>query len=109
MSELTTQYRGEISIQQVIADMRGAMGQSFFLQFVRTAGKRKGSIKTVANTLYGAPKRELSANRPAASGERQRPLHTDKGTLPLTDNDTGEYITPLIATIISYQGFKVIH
>jgi hypothetical protein len=109
MNQLTTQYRGEISIQQVIADMRAGMGESFFLQFVRTSGKRKGSIKTVANVLYGAPKRELAINRPGGSGERNTPLHTDKGTLPLTDNDTGEYITPLIATIITYNGYKVTH
>jgi hypothetical protein len=36
-------------------------------------------------------------------------LHIDKGTLPITNVDTGEYETPLIATFIKFNGKTISH
>lgn len=106
----TTQHRGEISIQQVLADIREHTGRTFFLQFVRATGKKKGTIKTVAKAVYGAPKRALATDRDANGGnDRKKPLHIERGTLPITNTDNGEYNTPLIATFITYNGYKIIH
>ena len=48
-------YRGDMSIEQVLADMRENPSAVFWLQFVRSAGKNRGSVKIVARCGYGAP------------------------------------------------------
>ena len=100
-------YLGEISIQQVLADIRENTGQPFHLQFVR-ATKDKGTVKTVAKAIYGRSKTP-GVSAPSVGSERKRALHIDRGTLPLTDYENGEYFTPLIACITGFNGYKVIH
>lgn len=101
-------WRGTISIDQVLAEIRGTPGRPFWLAFVRSSGKGQGSIKKVSKCLYGAPKPH--AGRMGASlTDRNSAKHTEKGTLPMTDHDTGNYLTPLISHIIGYNLYQVIH
>lgn len=102
-------YKGEISIQQVLAEIRENTGRTFFVQFVRTTGKNIGSIKTVAKCLYGKSKGPGQSASNNERAERKRSLHIERGTLPCSDYDNGEYLTPLIGCIISYNGYKVKH
>ena len=102
------QHNGEISIQQVLAEIREHSGRTFFMQFVRVTGTRRGTIKTVAKAIYGRAKSPGELPK-TSEAERNRALHVEKGTLPMTDYDIGEYLTPLIACIISYNGYKVRH
>ncbi len=96
-----------ISIQRVLAQIKGGHEGVFTIAFVRSSGKSQGSIKT-AKAIYGAPKpsEERSGTQ---STPRKMHRHKETGTLPLTDYDTGEYITPLISHIILFNNFKVYH
>lgn len=103
-------WRGTISIQKVLAEIRSDSAKPFWVVWVRATGKQAGSVKVVSRALYGAPKPHLRG-RGAQAPERERniALHTEKGTLPLTDTTTGEYKTPLISHIIGYNLMQVIH
>lgn len=121
-------YQGEISIEQVLADMRATPGKVFWLAFVRSSGKNRGTVKVVSRCGYGAPfsvgsstvgsgqsGTEKTLNRllnPIGIGygtTGKSYLHVDKGTLPMTDHDTGQYLTPLISHLIGYNLKKIIH
>ncbi len=104
-------WRGEISLQQVLAEIRNDSLKPFWLAFVRAGGKHAGSVKVVSSARYGAP---LDGHHQHV-GTRQikRPkatvLHTEKGSLPMTDTTSGQYITPLISHIIGWNLYKVKH
>jgi hypothetical protein len=100
-------YRGQISINQVLSDIRSEPDKPFWLAYVRSTGKKQGSIKVVARAIYGAPIRKERRHRNPS--ERSVPLHFEKGTIPMTNQDNGDYETPLISHIISYNLYKVIH
>ena len=104
---MNLKLHGEISISQVIADIRANPGKPFHLIFLRASGRDKGEFKTVAKCLYG---RSMQlGTKPNPNAERASPMHTDHGTLPVSDYDTGEYLTPLISHIISFNLLKVKH
>lgn len=101
-----------MSIQEVLANMQedANMGETCVLRFVRSTGKRRGTIKTVAKARYGAPRR--SGGRGQAKGKprkKQHKLHVDAGTIPMTDAERNVYFTPLISHIIQYNNYQVIH
>lgn len=101
--------KGEITIEQALSEMRARPG-TFWLCFVRATGRHRGTFKVVPKCRYGAP--QPSGPRPVRGGEpadRKKSLHVDRGTLPMTDHDSGEYLTPLISHIIGYQGKLVVH
>lgn len=103
-------WRGKISIQQVLAEIRAEPTKPFWLAFVRATGKECGSIKIVGKALYGAPKRAESGSALPALDGRKRALHTEKGTLPMTAYDApDQYMTPLISHIIGYNLYQVTH
>jgi len=108
----------QISIQEVLANMsdESMMGQTFTLRFVRSTGKRRGTIATVAKARYGAPRHYAERStpvQPASSDSGKRSytkwLHTEHGTLPMTDVERNRYFTPLISHIIGYNDYQVIH
>lgn len=105
--------KGQISIQQVLAEIREHPTKPFWLAFVRATGKEAGTIKVVAKMIYGAPKRATGGGAGAGflpvKDDRKRAMHVEKGTLPCTDYDRNEYLTPLISHIIGYNLMKVIH
>lgn len=96
------------SVLAEIADDENA-GRSFVIRFVRSVGKKKGSIKTVVKAVYGAAKRKSQAEKPAVENAFKPRKHVDAGTIPMTDTETGKYFTPLISHIIEYNNFKVRH
>ena len=117
-------WRGEISMQQVLADIRENPQNTFWLAFVRATGKDAGSIKIVSTALYGASRDKFVGTRKetvaaiAVLGvtfafertvDRPKGDHSDHGTLPMTDHTTGIYLTPLISHIIGYNLLKVKH
>lgn len=99
---------GTISIQQAYAAIKGDPDKPFWIAFVRATGKNAGSIKIVSRAVYGAPRHSGMAK---STGGQDSPkgLHIDKGTLPITDSTTGEYLTPLISHIIGYDLMMVKH
>jgi hypothetical protein len=108
-------YQGEITIEQVLSDMRSVPGRVFWLAFVRGTGKERGSVKVVSRCRYGSP--QSAAGSPQSElgldellGDRRKKwLHVDKGTLPLTDHDSGQYLTPLISHLIGFNLKRIIH
>lgn len=92
----------EISIQEVLARMDGAQ-KPFLLKFVRATKEKRGTIKTVAKCLKGAPRRKIVART------RNRGLHKQNYTVPVTDLEHEQYLTPLISHIIQFNQFKVKH
>ncbi|HRI58340.1 MAG TPA: hypothetical protein PK228_01410 [Saprospiraceae bacterium] len=103
-------WRGQISINQVLADIRAEPMKAFWLAFVRATGEGIGSVKVSSSTLYGAPRIDGRTNDYKASTRiKASALHTEKGTLPCTDKTKGEYLTPLISHIIGYNMYQVKH
>lgn len=101
-------WRGEISIQKVLQIIRDDTSKSFWMAFVRATGKEAGSIKIVSSSLYGAPLDGHRQRKPAGR-IKSSSLHTEKGTLPITDNSNGHYLSPLISHIIGFNLYKVKH
>jgi hypothetical protein len=82
----------------------------FQIGWVRSSGPRKGQIKYVAKCRRGIPKSKTSLPREGAPrSERKRPLHIDRGTLPLIDAESGQYLTPLVSHIVEFNLSKVVH
>jgi hypothetical protein len=104
-------WRGEISIQQVMSILRDDASKSFWIAFVRAGGKQAGSVKVLSSARYGAPldghAREVGTR--LVKTPRAKALHTEKGTLPMTDTTNGEYKTPLISHIIGFNMYRVKH
>ena len=110
MNPKTIPWRGQISINQVLAGIRAEPSKSFWLAFVRAGGERAGSVKVVSSTLYGAPRIDgRSGTHKPGVRIKATALHTEKGTLPCTDKTRNEYLTPLISHIIGYNMYKVKH
>lgn len=110
MDPNTIPWRGQISINQVLAEIRAEPDKAFWLAFVRATGKHAGSVKIVAAALYGAPRIENAGRRVRSTGPlKASALHTEKGTLPTTDRTLGEYLSPLISHIIGYNMYRVKH
>jgi len=104
--------RKQISIQAVLAETQSLStdGETFTLRYVRSTGKRKGSIKTVAKARRGV--RTGFSGSSTTDAERSRSRHTDSGTLPIIDTEAppdDQYLTPLISHIIGFNHYKVIH
>ena len=107
----------EISIDKVLSEIvEYATGnRSFTLSFVRSSGKKRGSIKT-AEYRYGAPdghvrkeKAERGEGGGAYRGTRKIQLHIDNHTIPLTNVGTNGYESPRISRIIKFNKLKVNH
>lgn len=110
MDPKTIPWRGQISINQVLADIRAEPSKPFWLAFVRAGGEKAGSVKVVSSTLYGAPRIDgRTGNHKAGTRLKATRLHTEKGTLPCTDKTKNEYLTPLISHIIGYNMYQVQH
>jgi len=101
----------EISISEVLALIKGAgEEETFALKIVRSTGKAKGSIGFYPRVRYGKPRdRGAAARKAARNGDPPPWLHTDRGTIPLTDTDRNRYIAPLISHIIQYNQYRVRH
>lgn len=102
-------WRGKISIQQVLAEIRAEPTKPFWIAFVRATGADCGSVKVVSKALYGAPIRSGTGAALAPKDDRKRSMHVDKGTLPISAYDSNQYLTPLISHIIGYNLYQVTH
>lgn len=80
-------------------------GESFKLTFVRSSGKKKGSIK-VSQFRYGAPIPQIKASKQIS---KSKGSHKLSGTIPLTEVETNKYSSPLISHIIGINDFLVKH
>lgn len=99
--------RGEISIQAALDEIRSNdRGEPFILQFVRSSGKKKGTLKTV-RALYGRSRQ--SAGEVQSKAGRKTVRHKERGTLPIVDVDVDEYLTPLISHFRMLNGYKIKH
>jgi len=98
-----------ISIQEALARIADAGDKPFKIGFVRATGKEAGSIKETF-AYYGAPNpKDRQAPTLGEQNRKKRMLHTESGTIPLTEASSRKLITPLISHIIHFQGKKVIH
>lgn len=97
---------GTISINEVLAKIEKP-GAEFSLGFVRATGPKKGSIKYMPRVRKGAPK-----PNPRFQGKKKTTgvkKHRIFGTLPFTDIESGNYMTPLISHIVVFDNKQVIH
>jgi hypothetical protein len=104
----------EISVQAMLNVIRDPdmAERPFLIKFVRSRGSKagpKGSIKTVAKAGYGKPASPDRKKQKKSFTARKKGLHTEKGTLPIYDLETGRYLSPLISHIIQFNQYKVIH
>lgn len=103
-------WRGQISINQVLSEIRAEPSKAFWLAFVRSSGEEIGSVKVVSSTLYGAARIDgRTGDHKPGTRLKATALHTEKGTLPCTDKTCNKYLTPLISHIIGYNMYKVKH
>lgn len=95
--------QAEININEVLARMESE-SKPFLMKFVRATGRARGTIKTVAKGIKGAPRRVLKKRSRGGRG-----LHKVNYTVPITDLENEQYLTPLISHIIQFNQYKVIH
>lgn len=103
-------YIGEISIGEALAEIQ-TPGTEFSLHFIKSTGKGKGEERYYPKCRYGAPLKSSSALSVPQRGNRNPEDKTlrNAGQIPMTNIETGLYITPLISHIIGYNNRKVIH
>lgn len=99
-----------ISINRAIDIIKNS-GERFEIEFVRSTGKKKGSIKKCI-CIYGAPnptiKTEVSKPKTDPS-PYQKQTFKMSGSLPLTDVSNKRLTTPLISHIIKLNKSLVKH
>lgn len=102
---------GEITIEQALAELQQHPLRAAWLCFVVGQGKGRGEIRVVAKCRQGYP--NPGQPRPGSTGlkgeAKARPLHVERGTIPLTCLDTGRLLTPFISHIIGYNLKNVSH
>ena len=115
----------EISIDAVLSEIveyASNGNRSFTLSFVRSSGKKRGSIK-IAEYRYGAPDGHVRKEKAvrtvqgdsygerggAYRGTRKIQLHIENHTIPLTNVATNGYESPRISRIIKFNKLKVNH
>lgn len=97
-----------ISIQEALARIADAGEKPFKIGFVRATGKEAGSIKETY-AYYGAPNPKDRQAPTLGEQLKKRRLHTESGTIPLTEASSRKLITPLISHIVAFNGKKVMH
>ena len=113
----TFQPRGSISIQQVLTRIKyNPTGETFSIGFCRatTKAKReaKGGIVWYDKALYGGAPMVQHRNGSKAHRERAQIVPRDfrkEGVVPIHNHETKEFKTPLIASILFFEGKVVKH
>ena len=104
-----------ISINAMMARISDPNEPAFLIQFVRSSGKSKGKIKTVTHAVKGSPNPhkktpdKVSQDTKEIQGRGRQDLHKYRGTLPMTDLETGRYFTPLVSHILRFNHYQVLH
>lgn len=102
-------YKGEITIEQALAEMRKP-GAVFWLAFCRATGKERGKMKIVSRVRYGAPPTPGRVGvRPSELTQHTQPLFTDTSQLPCHNADNETFFTPLISHLEGFNLKKIIH
>lgn len=96
---------GDITIEQLLAELQQYPNRPAWVCFVKGQGKNRGDIRVVAKCRQGYPR--AAHSRPGSTGHnaerKAMPLHVERGTIPLTCLDTGQLLTPFISHIIGYN------
>jgi hypothetical protein len=96
-----------MTIEQALLHIRTST-EPFTIRFVISAGKNKGSIKTM-HAINGAPK----PNPVQIPGDQKsvpsKKVMKHEGMLTLTDLRTNTLATPLISHLISFNKFNIKH
>jgi hypothetical protein len=108
---------GSITIQQVLTRIKyNPTGESFSIGFCRATSKikaePKGQIVWYDKALYGAPpmQRQINGSKARKEAEQAKPRNfKTEGTLPIHNTETKEFKTPLIASIMFFDGKSVKH
>ena len=105
-------YQGQITIEQILAEIRGNPGRPFLLHFCKATGKGKGDIRAVAKCVIARPKEHYQSPYERRIEKRvyvKRGLMVDQGRIGLEDSETGKYFTPLMSHFMAYNLKKIIH
>jgi hypothetical protein len=115
----TFKPQGSISIQQVLTRIKyNPDGAPFSIGFCRAAadGKAqpKGQIVWYDKALHGAAPKLVQRNGSKAFAERAEMMKLPRefrteGTLPIHNYESKEFKTPLIASILFFEGKLVKH
>ena len=114
------EYRGSIGISTMLADIRSKPEETFTLEWWRAANEhnlrknKAGTVKLVAKAVMGAPKRmnAMRTKSTKAKGHRtyaNKADFRDTSQFPITDSESGQFLTPLLSHLKSYNGLKIIH
>ena len=117
MDMTTFRPRGTISIQQALTRIKySPENATFSIGFCRATkdgkARAKGQIVWYDKALYGASKDAQQRNGSKAHAEKQTAVPRDfkkEGVLPIHNYETKAYKTPLIASIMFFEGMVVKH
>ena len=108
--------RGFISIQQVLTRIKyNPTGEPFSIGFCRSSAMPrcpKGQIVWYDKALYGGAPMVQQRNGSKAHRERAQAVPRDfkkEGVLPMHNHETKEFKTPLISSIMFFEGKVVKH
>ena len=105
-------YQGTITIEQVLAEIRGHPGRPFTLHFCKATGKEKGDIRAVAKCIVARPKEHYQTPYQRRTEKRtyvKKGLMVDQGRIGLENAENGRYFTPLMSHFMAYNLKKIIH
>lgn len=104
-------YQGQITIEQVLSEIRANPDRTFLLHFCRATGKQRGTVKVVPKCRVAKPKEHYRrpGPQPIKRGYVKRSLMVDRGQIGLENAETGEYLTPLMSHFMAYNLKKIIH
>lgn len=95
---------GEITIEQALAELQQFPTRPAWICFVKGQGKNRGQLRVVAKCRQGYPQPGFATAKLSQKIEaKSRPLHVERGTIPLTCLETGQLLTPFISHIIGFN------
>lgn len=113
----TFKPQGSITIQQVLTRIKyNPTGEPFSIGFCRATSRvkaePKGQIVWYDKALYGAPPMLQQRNGSKARREAAQAVPRNfklEGIIPIHNDETKEFKTPLIASIIFFEAMVVKH
>lgn len=99
-----------IPIAQVLSEIRSSTDQTqpFLIVFVKSTGRSRGAVRTIARCIKGLPSRKDPI---AKGGTGQGQInYKERDVIPLIDIEDGHSLKTIrISHIIGYNHYTVIH
>ena len=99
--------------------MVGKPGTAFAIDYVSGTGKRRGELRRLMRVVLGRPAQDTPTTKRADDLQRRRkqedaPIdyrkrYVDRGLLPVTDLDTGAFLTLKISHLVRFDLKRIDH